>query len=44
MPKQDLTRLIEAFDRLAAKGFKMGPEWEAVHEICQNHEGEQPFD
>ncbi len=44
MPKQDLARLIGAFDRLAASGFKLGAEWEAVHEICQNHEGEQVFD
>ena len=44
MPKRDLARLIEAFDRLAVSGFKLGAEWEAVHEICQNHEGEQVFD
>lgn len=44
MPKSDLTRLIAAFDRLAADGFAMGADWEAVHEICQAHEGEKPFD
>ncbi|MBB3134079.1 hypothetical protein FHS26_001795 [Rhizobium pisi] len=44
MPKQDLAKLIEAFDRLAAADFTMGAEWQAVHEICQRHEGEQPFD
>jgi hypothetical protein len=44
MAKDDLGRLIEAFDRLAAAGFTMGAEWQAVHEICQAHEGERPFD
>ena len=44
MAKDDLGRLIEAFDRLAAAGFIMGAEWQAVHGICQNHEGERPFD
>ncbi len=44
MAGSDLARLIEAFDHLAAKDFKIGPEWEAVHEICQSHEGEQIFD
>lgn len=36
--------LCEAFDRLAAAGFVMGAEWEAVHNLCQAHEGEQAFD
>ncbi|SMF51232.1 hypothetical protein SAMN02982989_2993 [Xaviernesmea oryzae] len=44
MSEPDLARLIEAFDRLAAAGFAMGADWEAVHEICQAHEGEKPFD
>ncbi|TCL70483.1 hypothetical protein [Rhizobium sp. BK251] len=44
MSKPDLVRMVEAFDRLAEAGFAMGPEWEAVHEICQAHEGEKPFD
>ncbi|MGZ2456755.1 hypothetical protein ACVINH_001781 [Rhizobium anhuiense] len=44
MPNKDLARLIEAADRLAAGGFTMGADWQAVHEICQRHEGEQPFD
>jgi len=44
MSKQDLTDMIEAFDRLAAVGFVMGAEWQAVHEICQAHEGEASFD
>lgn len=44
MSKSDLANLIEAFDRLAAAGFSMGGEWQAVHEICQSHEGEKPFD
>ncbi len=44
MSKQDLTDMIEALDGLAAVGFVMGAEWQAVHEICQSHEGEPPFD
>lgn len=44
MTDNDLARLIEAFDRLAAGGFTMGADWETVHNICQAHEGEQPFD
>ena len=40
----DLGRMIQAFDRLAAGGFTMGADWQAVHEICQDHEGEPPFD
>jgi hypothetical protein len=44
MTKTDLALMIEAFDRLEAAGFAMGPDWEAVHEICQAHEGEQAFD
>ncbi|CAN7266004.1 hypothetical protein [Neorhizobium sp. LjRoot104] len=44
MAETDLARLIEAFDRLAASGFTMGADWQAVHNICQAHEGEQPFD
>ena len=44
MENSDLAKLVEAFDRLAAAGFTMGAEWQAVHEICQAHEGEKPFD
>ncbi|KAF5883291.1 hypothetical protein [Rhizobium sp. PEPV16] len=44
MASNDLAQLIEAFDRLSAGGFTMGAEWQAVHDICQRHEGEQPFD
>lgn len=44
MTKTDIERLVEAFDGLAAAGFIMGAEWRAVHEICQAHEGRQPFD
>jgi hypothetical protein len=40
----DPASLIAAFDRLAAADFTMGPQWQAVHNLCQNHEGEQPFD
>ncbi|MDM9629452.1 hypothetical protein QTL95_26560 [Rhizobium sp. S152] len=36
--------LIEAFNRLASVDFAMGVEWEAVHDLCQAHEGEQAFD
>lgn len=44
MSNSDLARMIEAFDRLARAGFAMGAEWNAVHDICQAHEGEPPFD
>ncbi|ANL78406.1 hypothetical protein AMC82_CH01935 [Rhizobium phaseoli] len=44
MAINDLARLIEAIDRLAAGSFAMGADWQAVHDICQRHEGEQPFD
>ncbi|PKA41043.1 hypothetical protein [Rhizobium sullae] len=44
MSKSDLAQMVEAFGRLAAAGFTMGTEWQAVHEICQAHEGETPFD
>ncbi|AJD40871.1 hypothetical protein C9413_05260 [Rhizobium sp. SEMIA 4085] len=44
MDKTDLAPLIQAFDRLAAGGFHMGADWQAVHEICQANEGEKPFD
>lgn len=44
MDKRDLAPLIQAFERLAAGGFRMGADWQAVHEICQAHEGENPFD
>lgn len=40
----DVTVLIAAFDRLAAADFAMGPQWEAVHDLCQAHEGEAGFD
>lgn len=40
----ELTSLIAAFDRLAAAGFINGPDWEDVHNLCQQHEGEQAFD
>lgn len=39
-----IAALVEAFDHLAAADFAMGAEWKAVHDICQVHEGEQPFD
>ncbi len=40
----DIAVLVDAFDRLAAVGFEVGPEWQAVHAICQNHEGESMYD
>jgi len=39
MSASDITLMIEAFDRLSAAGFTVGPEWQAVHEVCQAHEG-----
>ena len=44
MSRQDVAQVIEAFDHLAAAGFTGGTEWQAVHEICQAHEGEALFD
>ncbi|AJY47207.1 hypothetical protein [Martelella endophytica] len=40
----DLQQLDRALDRLAGAGFAMGPEWEALHDLCQNHEGSRSFD
>ncbi|MGI2035845.1 hypothetical protein ACRQ1B_26040 [Rhizobium panacihumi] len=40
----DIATLVEAFDCLAMAGFVMGSEWEAVHNLCQAHEGKQAFD
>lgn len=40
----ELTSLIAAFDRLAAAGFTIGPDWKEVHNLCQVHEGKQAFD
>ncbi len=40
----EMDDLIAAFDRLAAAGFDMGADWEEVHNLCQQHEGEQAFD
>lgn len=42
--KEELAILVERLGDLAAAGFTMGPEWEAVHTICQAHEGEPLFD
>jgi hypothetical protein len=42
--KEELATLVERLGHLAAAGFTMGPEWEAVHTICQAHEGEPLFD
>jgi len=44
MATDDFPKLIDAFDILARKAFAMGAEWQAVHAICQHHEGEQSFD
>jgi len=44
MSKSDLSTLIDAFDQLADASFTMGAEWETVHNICQAHEGDKPFD
>ena len=39
-----LNALDSALTRLSDAGFRMGPQWEAVHELCQQHEGETLFD
>ncbi|TNB47892.1 hypothetical protein FF124_09895 [Martelella lutilitoris] len=44
MSSNQLTDLETALESLAGAGFVIGPEWEAVHEICQAHEGEMPYD
>ncbi|MET3601548.1 hypothetical protein [Martelella mangrovi] len=44
MSETRLQALDDALSRLSEADFVMGPEWEAVHEICQAHEGEKPFD
>lgn len=40
----ELAALIAAFDRLATNDFAMGADWDEVHDLCQQHEGEQAFD
>jgi ribosomal-protein-alanine N-acetyltransferase len=44
MTKSNLAQMVEAFDRLSGGGFKMDADWQTVHQICQDHEGEQFFD
>ncbi|MBB4122254.1 hypothetical protein [Martelella radicis] len=44
MPDHSLSALAQALESLAEAGFVIGPEWESVHEICQAHEGEMPYD
>ena len=33
-----------ALDHLKAGRFRVGPEWEEAHELCQAHEGQPMFD
>lgn len=40
----EIASLITTLDRLAVDGFTMGPDWDAVHDLCQANEGETPFD
>lgn len=35
---------MQALDLLDAGGFSPGPEMEQAHAICQDHEGQAPFD
>ncbi len=44
MPDDSLRALTRALEDLAATGFVMGAEWEAVHDICAAREGEKPYD
>ena len=44
MQTSALNALDQALEQLAAAHFKMGPAWEATHELCQAHEGESLFD
>ena len=41
MPASDLQAAI---DYLKAGNYALGQDWEEAHEICQAHEGKQPFD
>lgn len=36
--------LVKSLDLLKAGHFKIGPEFEQAHEICQKHEGDPAFD
>lgn len=38
------TDAARALDLIRQGGFKTGPDWEAAHEIAQDHEGEAIFD
>ncbi|WP_180901322.1 hypothetical protein [Martelella soudanensis] len=40
----DQAALGAALEKLADAGFTKGPAWEAVHDLCQHHEGESLFD
>lgn len=42
--QSETASLIAAFEKLAAAGFVMGPDWQTVHNLCQAHEGEPVFD
>nr|WP_272211801.1 hypothetical protein [Marinicella sp. W31]MDC2877690.1 hypothetical protein [Marinicella sp. W31] len=44
MTSNQLAALDAALEALARAGFVIGSQWEAVHEICQAHEGEMPYD
>jgi hypothetical protein len=44
MMKAEVAPLIAAVESLAEADFSMGPEWQALHDLCQAHEGEPPFD
>lgn len=44
MQASTLNALDRALEQLSDAGFRIGRQWEAVHELCQHHEGESPFD
>lgn len=36
--------ILSALEHLKAGGLRPGAEMDAAHEICQDHEGDPPFD
>lgn len=43
-PPEGLASAVQALWWLAKGGYRLGPEWERAHEICQSAEGERDHD
>lgn len=43
-PPAGISDPAQALWWLAKGNFKIGPEWENAHNICQSHEGLKPYD